>query len=49
MVDMVPVRELPYGPAAMRRNNRPDRWQHPTIATYPNLPLASSGASADAQ
>lgn len=47
MVDMVPVRELPYGPAAMRRNNRPDRWQHPAIATYPNLPLASSGASTD--
>lgn len=38
MVDMVPVRELPYGPAAMRRINRPERWQHPTIATYPNLP-----------
>ena len=29
---MDPVRELPYGPAAQRRANRPDRWQHPTTA-----------------
>jgi hypothetical protein len=28
--DLVPVRELPYGPAAPSLHQRPDRWQHPT-------------------
>jgi hypothetical protein len=28
--DLVPVRELPYGPAALSLHRRPDRWQHPT-------------------
>src|ERR1700751_989743 len=29
--DLVPVRELPYGPAASSlHHQRPDRWQHPT-------------------
>jgi hypothetical protein len=29
--DLVPVRELPYGPAAPSLHQRPDRWQHPTM------------------
>jgi transposase len=28
--DLVPVRELPYRPAAPSLHQRPDRWQHPT-------------------
>jgi hypothetical protein len=28
--DLVPVSELPYGPAAPSLHQRPDRWQHPT-------------------
>src|SRR4029077_15102474 len=28
--DLVPVRKLPYGPAAPSLHQRPDRWQHPT-------------------
>ena len=28
--DLVPVRELPYGPAAPSLHQRPDRWQHLT-------------------
>ena len=28
--DLVPVCELPYGPAAPSLHQRPDRWQHPT-------------------
>src|SRR5690606_1753892 len=28
--DMDPIREHPYGPAAVRSLKRPDRWQHPT-------------------
>ena len=28
--DLVPVRELPDGPAAPSLHQRPDRWQHPT-------------------
>lgn len=31
LYDLVPVRELPYGPAASSlHHQRPDRWQHPT-------------------
>ena len=33
--DLVPVRELPYRPAAPSLHQRPDRWQHPT--TWPIL------------
>jgi hypothetical protein len=32
--DLVPVRELPYGPAAPSLHQRPDRWQHPTTCRY---------------
>jgi hypothetical protein len=32
--DLVPVRELPYGPAAPLLHQRPDRWQHPTTCQY---------------
>jgi hypothetical protein len=32
--DLVPVRELPYGPAALSLHQRPDRWQHPTTCRY---------------
>lgn len=45
---MVPVRELPYGPAApYGRIMRPDRWQHPTTRQKATNPLASPGASTD--
>jgi hypothetical protein len=30
LYDLVPVCELPYGPAALSLHQRPDRWQHPT-------------------
>jgi hypothetical protein len=32
--DLVPVRELPYGPATPSLHQRPDRWQHPTTCQY---------------
>src|SRR4051812_37253260 len=31
--DLVPVRELPYGPAAPSLHQRPDRRQHPMVGT----------------
>ena len=46
--DLVPVRELPYGPAAPSLHQRPDRWQHPTTcqpSSKNRLHLA--GASTD--
>jgi len=44
--DVVPVRELPYGPATWS-HHRPDRWQHPTTCQTPQIPLATKGASTD--
>jgi hypothetical protein len=32
--DLVPVRELPYRPAAPSLHQRPDRWQHPTSHSF---------------
>jgi hypothetical protein len=45
--EMVPVRELPYGPAASSLHYRPDRWQHPTLCQNFQIPLATEGASTD--
>ena len=46
--DMVPVRELPYGPAASYgRIFRPERWQYSTTRRKDKNPLASPGASTD--
>ena len=45
--DLVPVRELPYGPAAPSLHQRPDRWQHPTTCQFFKKPLALGGASTD--
>ena len=44
--DVVPVRELPYGPATWS-HHRPDRWQHPITCQTLNKPLATEGASTD--
>lgn len=44
--DVVPVSELPYGPATWS-HHRPDRWQHPTTCQPLNKPLATKGASTD--
>jgi len=45
--EMIPVRELPYGPAASSLHQRPDRWQHPTTCHNSPMPLATEGASTD--
>jgi hypothetical protein len=45
--DLVPVRELPYGPAAPSLHQRPDGWQHPTTCQPSSKPLALGGASTD--
>lgn len=44
--DVVPVRELPYGPAA-RQHQQAGQMAASDYRRYPNLPLASSGASTD--
>jgi hypothetical protein len=41
--DLVPVRELPYGPAAPSLHQRPDRWQHPTTCQYSSKTGLSRG------
>lgn len=46
--DVVPVRELPYGPAA-QLHDRPGRWQHPTTCQNLNKPLATEGAPTEEQ
>jgi hypothetical protein len=41
---MVPIRELPYGPAATYgRITRPDRWQHPTTRQKAKILLLLRG------
>jgi len=45
--EMIPVRELPYGPAVSSLHRRPDRWQHPTTCHNSPIPLATEGASTD--
>ena len=50
MGDVDPVRELPYGLAAliMTLHQRPDRWQHPTsVSDQLKKSLALQGASTD--
>ena len=42
--DVVPIRELPYGPAA-RPHQQAGQMAASDYRRYPNLPLASSGAS----
>lgn len=44
--DVVPVRELPYGPAA-RPHQQAGQMAASDYRRYPNLPFASSGASTD--
>ncbi|MBP8246825.1 MAG: GrpB family protein [Phenylobacterium sp.] len=42
------IRELPYGPAPLRRlHHRPDRWQHLTTCQTSRNLLAPKGASTD--
>jgi hypothetical protein len=46
--DMVPIRELPYGPAATYcRITRPDRWQHPTTRQKAKIHLLLRGRPQD--
>ena len=49
MGDLDPVRELPYGLAALiiEPHQKPDRWQHPTRCQTNQKSLALWGASTD--